>query len=198
MFGELIIEYRHTGERLALRRVKRGDEVWLELKGSLPHRHGPPLHIHVAEDEEGFSQIRHAHRLCSMVADSPQARESGCRSLADSTHRWWNDGNEPLVFEGYARPVVDLDRFIQALFEVINAAIRRAASASIWPMPSYGIVIRRHIIMPWPFRRLAVPVIVTPAPCWALSRDGRPVSISSVGAPLAAEEVTRRGVPKCC
>ena len=51
---ELIIENRHNGERLAMRRVKRGDEVWLELKGSLPpHRQGPPLHIHVAEDEEG-------------------------------------------------------------------------------------------------------------------------------------------------
>ncbi len=33
---ELIIENRHSGERLAMRRVKRGDEVWLELKGSLP------------------------------------------------------------------------------------------------------------------------------------------------------------------
>jgi hypothetical protein len=51
---ELTIENRHTGERLAMRRVKRGDEVWLELKGSLPpHRQGPPLHVHVAEDEEG-------------------------------------------------------------------------------------------------------------------------------------------------
>jgi len=31
---ELIIENRHTGERLAMRRVQRGDEVRLELKGS--------------------------------------------------------------------------------------------------------------------------------------------------------------------
>ena len=30
---ELIVENRHSGERLAMRRVKRGDEVWLELKG---------------------------------------------------------------------------------------------------------------------------------------------------------------------
>ena len=51
---ELMIENRHSGERLAMRRVKRGDEVWLELKGSLPpHRQGPPLHIHGAEDEDG-------------------------------------------------------------------------------------------------------------------------------------------------
>ena len=52
-----ILENRHTGERLALRRVRRGDEVWLELKGSLPpHSAGPPLHVHVAEDEKG--QVR--------------------------------------------------------------------------------------------------------------------------------------------
>ena len=38
-----------------------------------------------------------------------------------SAHRWWNDGNEALVFEGYVQPVADLDRFIQALFEVVNA-----------------------------------------------------------------------------
>src|SRR5262245_22604620 len=30
---ELIIENRHTGERLAMRRVKRGNDVWLEVKG---------------------------------------------------------------------------------------------------------------------------------------------------------------------
>ena len=30
----MVLENRHTGERLALRRVERGDEVWLELKGS--------------------------------------------------------------------------------------------------------------------------------------------------------------------
>ena len=35
----MILENRH-GERLALRRMKRGDEVWLELKGSLPPRRG--------------------------------------------------------------------------------------------------------------------------------------------------------------
>ena len=33
---ELIIENRHNGEQLTMRRIKRGDEVWLELKGSLP------------------------------------------------------------------------------------------------------------------------------------------------------------------
>ena len=118
---ELIIENRHTGERLTMRRVKRGDEVWLELKGSLPpHRQGPPLHIHVAEDEEGFVR---SGTLSAVLNGRRFTAGSGERvSLPrGSTHRWWNDGTEPLVFEGYARPAVDLDRFLQATFEVLNA-----------------------------------------------------------------------------
>jgi len=113
---ELIIENRHNGERLAMRRVKRGDEVWLELKGLLPpHRQGPPLHIHVAEDEEGvvrsgtLSAVLNGRRLTA----GPGEQVSFPRG---SIHRWWNDGNEPLVFEGYARPAMDLDRFLQAIF----------------------------------------------------------------------------------
>jgi hypothetical protein len=37
-----------------VRRVSRCDEVWSELKGTLPPRtECPPLHIHFAEHEEG-------------------------------------------------------------------------------------------------------------------------------------------------
>lgn len=36
-------------------------------------------------------------------------------------HCWWNDGEEELRFEGVARPVLDLDRYLQAIFEVMNA-----------------------------------------------------------------------------
>ena len=40
---------------------------------------------------------------------------------AGSVHRWWNDGEEPLVFEGHAGPAVDLDRYLQAVFDVMNS-----------------------------------------------------------------------------
>jgi hypothetical protein len=80
---ELIIENRHTGERLALRRVKRGDEVWLELKGSLPPIGKGLLSIFTSRRMRKDSSDPARYRLCSMVADPPQARESGCRSLAD-------------------------------------------------------------------------------------------------------------------
>jgi hypothetical protein len=38
-----------------------------------------------------------------------------------SVHRWWNDHDEELVLRGGVTPVVDLDRYLQAMFEVLNA-----------------------------------------------------------------------------
>jgi mannose-6-phosphate isomerase-like protein (cupin superfamily) len=52
MSNPLVLENRHTGERLEVRRVTAGGETWLTLLGSLPpHREGPPLHIHFREQE---------------------------------------------------------------------------------------------------------------------------------------------------
>ena len=117
----MILENRHTGERLSLRRLRRGGEVWLELKGSLPpHREGPPLHIHFAEDEEG--RVRSG--TLSAVIDGRKITAGSGESASfphGSAHRWWNEGSERLDFEGYVRPVVDLDRYLQAVFEVVNA-----------------------------------------------------------------------------
>ena len=117
----IALENRHTGERLALTRVVRGDEVWLELTGSLPpHCEGPPLHIHFAEDEEG----RVTSGTLTAVVDGRRITVGPGASASlprGSAHRWWNEGDEPLEFLGYARPVVDLDRYLQAMFEVMNA-----------------------------------------------------------------------------
>ena len=118
---QLLLENRHTGERLAIRRVLRGAEVWFELKGSLPpHREGPPMHIHFAEDEEG----RIAAGSLSAVIEGRQITVGRGQSTTiprGAAHRWWNEGSEPLVFEGFAGPAVDLDRYLQAVFDVMNA-----------------------------------------------------------------------------
>jgi mannose-6-phosphate isomerase-like protein (cupin superfamily) len=190
---ELIIENRHNGERLAMRRVKRGDEVWLELKGLLPpHQQGPPLHVHVAEDEEG---VVRSGTLSAVLNGRRFTAGSGERvSLPrGSTHRWWNDGNEPLVFEGYARPAVDLDRFLQAIFEVLNAG-----SAARPPLFYMAHLLLRHrhtqtlLIMPWPIQAVLFRVIVTVGTLLGRYRgDGWPGCPSRcVGAPLVAEEIT--------
>jgi mannose-6-phosphate isomerase-like protein (cupin superfamily) len=190
---ELIIENRHTGERLAMRRLKRGDEVCLELKGSLPpHQQGPPLHIHVAEDEEGvvrsgtLSAVLNGRRFTA----GPGEQVSLPRG---STHRWWNDGTESLVFEGYARPAVDLDRFLEAIFEVLNAG-----SAGRPPLFYMAHLLLRHrhtqtlVIMPRPIQAVLFRVIVTVGTLLGRYRgDGWPGCPSRcVGAPLAAQEVT--------
>jgi quercetin dioxygenase-like cupin family protein len=115
------LENRHTGERLSLRRVRRGGEVWIELKGSLPpNQEGPPMHIHFAEDEEGqviagtLSADLNGQRMTAKRGDS-------VRFPRGAAHRWWNGGSERLVFEGYARPAVDLDVYLHAIFDVVNA-----------------------------------------------------------------------------
>jgi mannose-6-phosphate isomerase-like protein (cupin superfamily) len=115
------LENRHTGERLAIRRVMRGNEVWLELTGSLPaHAEGPPMHVHFEENEEGrvnsgtLSAVLNGRRMTFGTGESVSFPRG-------QAHRWWNGGDEPLEFQGYARPAVDLDRYLQAIFEVLNA-----------------------------------------------------------------------------
>ena len=119
--GWRILFNRHTGERLQLRRVVRDGVLCLELKGSLPpHHDGPPLHVHYREHEEGLVL---AGALAAEV-DGRQ-RQFGVGEVAPlpmgSPHRWWNPGDDTLEFEGVARPIVDLDVYLAAAFEVLNA-----------------------------------------------------------------------------
>jgi len=112
---------RHTGERLELRRVVQDGVHCLELKGSLPPRQdGPPLHVHYQEDEV----ITVVAGTLSAEVDGRelQVQKSGSARLpSGSAHRWWNAGDETLVLEGVIRPVVDLDMFFEAAFEVFNS-----------------------------------------------------------------------------
>ena len=78
------------------------------------------MHIHWAQDEEG----RVVSGTLSAVLNGRQITAGPGQSVSfprGAAHRWWNDADEPLHFEGYARPVVDLDRYLQAVFEVMNA-----------------------------------------------------------------------------
>ena len=112
---------RHTGEVLEIRREMRDGESVFGLRGTLPaHRQGPPLHIHHFEDEEGLVT---AGTLSADVDGERLTVGPGetVRLPRGVPHRWWNDSDQPLAFEGYTRPAVDLDRYLQAMFEVLNA-----------------------------------------------------------------------------
>ena len=134
-----VLHNRHTGERLELRRVSRDGQTWLALKGTLPsRREGPPLHVHYGETEEGMVMAG----TLSAVVDGRRIRVASGETTqfpAGSVHRWWNDGDETLVFEGFAKPVVDLDLYLQAVFEVLNSGA--AARPSIFYMAH---VVWRH------------------------------------------------------
>jgi mannose-6-phosphate isomerase-like protein (cupin superfamily) len=112
---------RHTGEVLEItRRVEAGVPL-LSLRGSLPpHREGPPRHVHYLEDEEGRVT---AGVLSAEVGGQLLTVGAGgvVRLPRGVPHRWWNAGEIPLAFEGSVRPAVDLDRYLQAIFEIMNA-----------------------------------------------------------------------------
>jgi hypothetical protein len=85
-----------------------------------------------------------------------------------STHRWWNDGDKELVLQGVATPAVDLDRYLQALFEVINAGPERRP-----PMFYMAHVLHRHrhtqlaLVIPRPVQRVLFPIIIFLGQCSA-------------------------------
>ena len=120
--GALILQNRHTGEYLELRRFQpKAGDVWLEIRGSLPPEgRGPPLHKHLCEDEGGTVIIG---KLAAIVNNESIVANAGESAFfpRGSYHRWWNPGETKLEFVGFVRPVVDLDRFLQAVFEVVNA-----------------------------------------------------------------------------
>jgi mannose-6-phosphate isomerase-like protein (cupin superfamily) len=159
--NDLVLHNRHTGERLELRRVARNGQVWLELKGTLPpHREGPPLHIHYQESEEA----RVIAGTLSAVVDGRQIRVGQgetARFPQGSVHRWWNDSEETLAVEGYAKPVVDLDRYLQAVFDVLNAG-----SANRPPLFYMAHVAWRHrqtqavLLVPRSVQTVFLPLIV--------------------------------------
>lgn len=157
----LALENCHTGERLTLQRVKRGDEVWLRLEGSLPpRRDGPPLHVHFAEHEEGV--IRSG--TLSVVVDGRRMTVGAGQSTAiprGSVHRWWNEGDELLEFEGYARPAADLDRYLQAIFEIMNSG--PAGRPSLFYLAHAAWRHRRTqgvLILPRPVQAVLFPLLV--------------------------------------
>jgi len=194
--SSLVLENRHTGERLVLTRVAKGDEIWLTLDGVLPpHREGPPLHTHFGEDEEG----RVTRGRLSAVVDGRRLTAGPGESVLlprGSAHRWWNDGDEVLEFSGHARPVVDLDRYLQAAFEVLNA------SPEGRPSPFYmaHLALRhRHtqavLLMPRPLQAMLFRMIVALGTVLGRYRgeDWPGCPARCTGAPLVAEAHAQGG-----
>ena len=119
--GVLRLENRHTREVLILRRMRHGDQVFLELEGSVPPKgEGPPLHVHLIEREEGEVVAGVMSAVVGGAAIKVRAGESAVFP-AGVPHRWWNAEDQPLQTKGRVVPIADLDRFLQGIFAVANA-----------------------------------------------------------------------------
>jgi mannose-6-phosphate isomerase-like protein (cupin superfamily) len=196
---ELRLENRHTGEVLYLSRthLESGEEA-IRLRGSLPPgSDGPPPHIHTRESERGTVL---SGRLGAVVDGEEIVLEAGEEFVfpAGQMHTWWNAGNELLETEGIAYPAADLDRYLQAMFAVLNAG--KAGR----PSPVFAAhIARRHrttqyaAIMPRPLQRLLFPVLVAFGRLTGkYSGDDWPGSpSSSKEAPHVEGGTVQRGVP---
>jgi hypothetical protein len=79
------------------------------------------LHVHTQEHEEGVVK---AGTLGALVGTEKIIVPGGGTVTlpAGIAHRWWNAGDDLLEFNGQVVPVVDLDRYLQAVFAVLNAS----------------------------------------------------------------------------
>ena len=145
------IRNRHTGEILRLSRARDAQgQIILNLNGSLPPRaSGPPLHVHFHQREEGHVK---AGTLAAQVGKEKIVVPAGGTAAfaAGTLHKWWNGGDDLLEFSGQAIPAVDLDRYLQAVFAVVNAS----------PTGRPSIFYIAHVL--WRHRNSQL--IVTPAP----------------------------------
>jgi hypothetical protein len=111
------------GETLRMQREYGADgQIILNIEGSLPPRaSGPPLHVHFHQSEEGTVK---AGTLGAQVGKQRIVVPTGGSAVfaAGMTHKWWNAGEDLLEFNGRAFPAVDLDRYLQAVFAVLNAS----------------------------------------------------------------------------
>ena len=123
---------------------------------------GPPLHIHQFEDEDGSVT---AGTLSAIIGDRTITAGPGESVTLPRgvPHRWWNGGDTQLVFHGTVRPLADLDRYLQAIFEVVNAGPkgrppvfymahlvlrhRHTQSVLLMPAPLQAVVFRTAVLI---------------------------------------------------
>src|SRR5271157_2207360 len=121
---------------------------------------GPPVHMHFHQREEGGVK---AGSLGARVGNEKIVVPIGGTGVfpAGAVHTWWNAGEDLVELSGRAIPAVDLDRYLQAVFAVLNA------SASGRPSLFYiaHIALRhRHtqafMTPPLPIQRLVFPLVL--------------------------------------
>jgi hypothetical protein len=114
----------------------------------------------VVEREEGEVVAGVLSAIVGGTAIKVRAGES-CRFPAGVPHRWWNAEDQPVQLKGRIVPVVDLDRFLEAVFAVANAG-----QTSRMPLFYIAHVLHRHrrtqriAVMPRALQLVVFPAVV--------------------------------------
>ncbi len=118
----LVLENAHTGEVLRLVRYAESEGDRLELEGMIPQgRASMAVHLHRAED---LALSVRLGTLSILLNDRRGSLEEG-KSLTiprGSAYRLWNEGPGPVHYTADVEGVVDMDRYLEAVFQVINAS----------------------------------------------------------------------------
>jgi mannose-6-phosphate isomerase-like protein (cupin superfamily) len=106
-----------------MRRARDAEgQTILAIDGSLPPRSsGPPPHVHFHQREEVTVK---AGSLGARIGKKSIVVPAGESAVfpGGAVHAWWNAGDDLLELSGRSIPAGDLDRFLQALFAVLNAS----------------------------------------------------------------------------
>ncbi len=156
-------EYPHTidngdGERLTFV-ARRGDA--LEVRNAVRPGGGPPMHVHHLQEEGGTVE---QGRMGYVEDGGPERFAGPGESVtfpAGCVHRFWNAGEDELVFSGTISPPGNIEYFLGEVY----ASTRRngggrpglfdAAFLSLRYRSEFAIT-----EIPAPVRRFAFPVIV--------------------------------------
>lgn len=120
----LLLENRHTGETMALRRTTVSGEEALEIDGVLPPgRAAMSVHAHRGQDlalsvRTGSLRALLGNRRVTIPEGETLHVPRG------TPYRLWNEGMDASEYRATAVPVADLDRYLQGYFQVVNAGER--------------------------------------------------------------------------
>lgn len=159
--------YPHTiengaGETLTFAR-KLSDEngEWLEGDNIVQPGAGPPMHVHYKQAER--LTVVKGRMGIQRPGQEPEYLEEGQAITfeAGDPHRFWNAGTEPLVCNGWIKPVHNIEYFLTEIYKSTKANGGKAPGRfdAAWLLTRYRSEFDMLVIPPF-VKKVIFPVIL--------------------------------------
>ena len=113
----------NDGEELTFEAIEYEDgERKLIVSNLIQPKQGPPFHVHFKQDE--YLQVKSGRMGYQIYGEEAQVIGEGESVLfkRNQMHRFWNDGEHPLVCTGWVMPANSLDYFLTGVYNSMNKA----------------------------------------------------------------------------